>query len=330
MTAQKLTLACWDHDRAAAILDGRVKVRGADIASTVLPTSKLYPIAANEARFDITEMSVSTYILQLSKSETPYTAIPVFLSRAFRHNGFFARTGAGIETPADLAGRRVGVPEYQMTAGLWMRGIMSDEYDVDLSGIHWRTGALDAAVRKERLALALPPEIVVEPIADGETLQNLLLAGDIDAILAPAPPRAFREGDPRIFRLFPDFETAERAYYEKTGFFPIMHLVAVRRSATELNPDLPRALYDAFSEAKALAVDRILQVWQGSANRLTLPWLGATMERTLKTMGEDYWSYGFSANKAELKAICRYSAEQHLSARCVTAEEMFHASVLNT
>jgi 4,5-dihydroxyphthalate decarboxylase len=325
-----LTLATWDHDRALPIHDGTIPVPGVTIDATILPTSKLFPIAAQEARFDVTEMSLSTYILQLSQGTTPYTAIPVFLSRAFRHNGFFARQGSGITSPADLAGRVVGVPEYQMTAGLWMRGILQDEYGVDLSSIRWRTGALDEGVRRERLALSLPPGMVVDPIEDGETLQDLLLDGRIDAVLAPKPPAAFLAGDPRIVRLVPDPETAEADYYRRTGFFPIMHIVAVRQSLIDANPGLAMALFDAFLAAKRLAVARLHDVWLGSANRMTLPWMGAGLERTLAVMGDDYWSYGYAANRDELAAICRYSSEQYLAARAVRPEELFHPSVLAT
>jgi 4,5-dihydroxyphthalate decarboxylase len=326
----KVSLATWDHDRVAALHDGRVGVDGLEIESHILPTTKLFPIAVQEARFDITELSVSSYALQVSRGDSAYTAIPAFVSRAFRHGGFFGRAGSGVESPAELAGRRVGVPEYQMTAALWMRGILADEYGVDPAKIHWRTGALDEGVRKERLELALPPGMVVEPIVEGETLQDLLLAGEIDGLLAPKPPAAFLDGDPRIVRLLLDYEAAERDYFQRTGFFPIMHLIAVRKSLVADNPWLPRALLDAFTEARDIALARLRDVWLGSANRLSLPWLGPMMERTLATMGPDYWPYGFAANRAELAAVCRYSRAQHLAARDVTPEEMFHPSVLES
>ena len=182
--ALTVSLATWDHDRVAAIHDGRVGVPGVEIEGHILPTSQLFPIAVQEARFDITELSISSHLLQVSRGTSAYTAIPAFVSRAFRHGGFFARAGSGITGPAGLAGRTVGVPEYQMTAALWMRGILADDYGVDLASIRWRTGALDEGVRRERLELDLPPGMVVEPIAAGETLQELLLAGSIDALLA--------------------------------------------------------------------------------------------------------------------------------------------------
>lgn len=326
----RVSLATWDHDRVAALHDGRVAVPGLEIDRHVLPTSQLFPIAVQEARFDVTELSVSSHVLQVSRGTGAYTAIPAFVSRAFRHGGFFGRAGSGVDGPADLAGRAVGVPEYQMTAALWMRGILADDYGVDPATIRWRTGALDAGVRRERLELDLPPGLAVEPVAEGETLQDLLLAGEIDGLLAPKPPAAFLDGDPAIRRLVPDYEQVERDYHARTGFFPIMHLIAVRKSLVAANPWLPRALLDAFTAARDLALARLREVWLGSANRLSLPWLGASMERTLAAMGPDYWPYGFAANRAELAAICRYSRAQHLAARDVTPEELFDPSVLDS
>ncbi|MDU8911924.1 PhnD/SsuA/transferrin family substrate-binding protein [Aestuariicoccus sp. MJ-SS9] len=322
-----LTLATWDHDRVMPLHDGRVTVPGVTFESHILPTGKLFPLAVQEAKFDITELSVSSYVLQVSRGDSAYTAIPAFVSRAFRHSGFFARQGSEIETLADLAGKRVGVPEYQMTAALWMRGLLADEYGVDPAGIHWRTGALDQGVRHERLALELPEGMVVEPIADGETLQELLLDARIDGLLAPNPPKTFLAGDPRIRRIIPDFGAAERAYHAKTGYFPIMHLIAVRKSLVAQNPDLPAALLSAFTEARDIALNRLREVWLGSANRLSLPWLNEAMEATIGSMGTDYWPYGFDANRAELDTICRYSVEQYLAARRVAPEELFPESV---
>jgi len=329
-TSIALGLATWDHDRVMPLHDGRVTLPGIALNSVIEPTSKLFPLAVTTAPHDVTEMSISSYILQVSRGVGEYTAIPAFVSRAFRHSGFFARRGSGIKTPADFAGRRIGVPEYQMTAALWMRGILSDEYGVDPRTIHWRTGALDAGVRRERLELALPKDMRVDPIEDGETLQSLLLAEEIDGMLAPKPPSAFLDGDDRLERLFPDFVAAEQSYHAKTGFFPIMHLIGIRKSLVAENPELPRLLYDGFVAARDMAIQRLHDVWLGNANRLSLPWLNASMESTLASLGKDYWSYGFSANRSELEAVCRYSIEQYLAERHVFPEELFPAAMLET
>jgi 4,5-dihydroxyphthalate decarboxylase len=322
-----LSFATWDHDRTMPLHDGRVTIPGVAIESHVEPTSTLFPLAVQEARYDVTELSISSYLLQVARGDCAYTAVPAFISRAFRHSGFFVRRGGPIAAPADFAGRRVGVPEYQMTAALWMRGLLSDEYGVACESIRWRTGALDAGVRRERLPLAFPEGMIVSPIEEGQTLQDLLLAGDLDALLAPKPPSAFLEGDPRIVRLFPDFEAAERDYHARTGFFPIMHLLAVRKTIVEQNPWLPAALYQASLEARDLAIQRLQEVWLGNSNRLSLPWLNATMERTRASLGPDYWRYGLVQNREEIVAVCRYSVEQHLAPRHVDVEELFHPSV---
>jgi 4,5-dihydroxyphthalate decarboxylase len=326
----ELTLGTWDHDRVMALHNGRIGVPNVTLKGEIHPTAKLFPWAVQDAKFDITEMSVSSYILQLSRGGSDYTAIPAFVSRAFRHSGFFARAGSGIKSPADFGGRRIGVPEYQMTAAVWMRGILADEYGVDCDTIHWRTGALDGGVRRERLELELPQGMQVGPITEGDSLQAMLLRGEIDGLLAPKPPQAFLAGNPDLIRLVPDFEKAEQDYHRKTGFFPIMHLIGVRKSIADENPALVRDLYEGFVAARDAAMDRLRSVWLGNANRLSLPWLGASMERTLTTLGPDYWSYGFAANRTEIETICRYSVEQHLAKSLVEPKALFHPAVLDT
>lgn len=325
-----LSLASWDHDRILPLHDGRVKVAGVALECIVKPTSELFPLAVTTAPYDITEMSISSYVLQMSRGEGAYIAIPAFVSRAFRHSGFFARAGSGVTSPADFAGRRIGVPEYQMTAALWMRGLLSDDYGVAAAAIDWRTGALDGGIRRERVDLDLPDGMVVEPIKDGDSLQDLLLRGEIDGLLAPKPPTGFLQGNPAFVRLFPDFETAEAAYHRRTGFFPIMHVIGIRKSIAAAHPWLPKALYDAFVAARDLAIARLHAVWLGNANRLSLPWLGATMERTLAVLGRDYWPYGCAANRAELEAICRYCVEQHIARVRIDVDDLFHPSVRET
>lgn len=325
-----ISVASWDHDRALPVLSGEVPVPGYTVQPHIMPTTQLFPIAVQEARFDVTELSLSSHIMQVAQGTNAYLAVPVYLARAFRHNGFYRRAGSGIDTLADLAGRTVGIPEYQMTAGLWMRGLLSEEFGVPATAIRWRTGALDKGIRHERLALQPSQDLSITPIRDGETLQDLLLAGEVDALLAPNPPAAFLAGDPRIERILPDFETVEQDYHRRTGFFPIMHVLAVRRTLCDLHPDLPGSLYGAFSVARDRALSRLVDVWLGSANRLSLPWLNATLERTRATMGADYWPYGFGGARAELAAACRYSTEQQLAPRLVAPEELFHPSVLDT
>ncbi len=318
-----ITLATWDHDRAQAILDGRVGIKGCALNCSSYPTTTLFPLAVNEAKYDITEMSLSSYIMQVSSKTSKYTAIPVFLSRAFRHSGFYVREGSGIKIPKDLEGRTVGVPEYQMTAALWLRGILASEYGINLSTIKYRTGGLNGGFRIERLPLDLPSGFVVKPINKGENLNDLLLSGELDALFSPVAPRSFIAGDPKIERLFANFGDVERTYYKKTGFFPIMHTIGIRTELLNKHPWLAQAAFEAFVKARDIAINRLNDIWLGSANRISLPWMHETMEMTRDIMGEDYWSYGIKANWTQIDWMCQQSVDQYLAKTRLQPEELF-------
>jgi 4,5-dihydroxyphthalate decarboxylase len=213
-----------------------------------------------------------------------------------------------------------------MTAIVWMRGFLQDEYGVDFSTIHYRTGSVNATGLKERLPLDLPATLDVQPAPVDRSLNDLLLAGELDAIYTPATPKAFDDGDPRIKTLFADPVAEEKAYFRKTGFFPIMHIVAIRKSLVEEHPWLPANVFKAFVEAKKIALAYMDDIALGTGNRSSLPWFRPQWEETKCLMGEDIWSYGLRENRAEVEAICRYSHEQHLSANRLTLEEMFEPS----
>jgi 4,5-dihydroxyphthalate decarboxylase len=319
-----LSLACWDYDRVKAILDGRVAVDGFALKPTVMTPTDIFARAFTEAPFDVSELSLSSYMLQVARGACAYVAIPVFVSRAFRHGGVFVRADRGIRKPKDLEGRLVGVPEYQMTMAMWVRGILQDEYGVDFREIRWRTGGLAEPGRKERLALALPAAMDVRPIGAADTLDGLLVAGKLDAVVAPATPPSFAAGDTRVARLFADPAAAERAYYRKTGMFPIMHVIGLRRVIAEENPTLPAALFRAFVAARDMALRELQETAEASANRVTLPWFAAEWEATRALMGGRIWPYGVADNVKELETACRYSAEQGLAQRRLAVAELFH------
>ncbi len=325
----KISLACWDYDRALPILDGRVPVEGFDVAPTTAPPGTLFPLAVGDAPYDVTELSFASYLIQLSRGECAYVGIPVFLSRAFRHGGVYVRADSGIKTPKDLEGRVVGVPEYAMTLAVWVRGILADQYEVDAARLKYRTGGLNAPGRVERLRLDLPSEIDLQPLPETQSLNDAILAGDLQAVIAPAPPRAFAEGDARIKRLIENVRDAEQAYYRSTGIFPIMHIVGVRRTLAEAHPDLPGAVYDAFLAARRMAMDRVRAVAEGSANREMSPWYADAYDDAVRLMGADFWPYGLDANQKDLAAFCRYCADQHLTARAVDVGELFHLSTMS-
>ena len=323
MAGPKLTLACWDYDRTRALLEGRVGVAGWRIDAKAQPPEETFPRAVADAPFDVSELSLSSYLMQVSRGEGAYIAIPAFVSRAFHHGAIYVRTKRGIETPKDLEGRLVGVPEYQMTMALWVRGILGDEYGVDFRKIRYRTGGANKPGRKERLALELPEDMDVAPIPEGSTLNELLLAGELDAVIAPTPPDGFTAGDKAVRRLFADPAAEERAYYARTGLFPIMHVIGVRRTLADEHPGLAADLFRAFVEARNLAMREHDLTARSSANRMMLPWFADQWEATKDLMGDDFWPYGVAENRAELEAICRYSHEQNLGRKRLSVEALF-------
>jgi 4,5-dihydroxyphthalate decarboxylase len=323
-----LTVACAPYDRTRALFDGRVTLPGLRLVPVPIHSEQSFPRAFGRAEFDVTELSLSSHLLQLSRGESQYVALPAFVSRAFRHGCIYLRADAGITEPRHLAGRRVGIPEYQMTLGLWLRGILADDHDVEVNGIAWRTAGTNGAGRRERLPLELPPGMDVQPIAG--TLNEALLASEIDAILSPTEPAGFAAGDPRITRLFPDPRNAAMAWHRRTGFHPIMHLIGVRRDILATEPGLARRLYDAFLEAKRLALDEIEADLRHSSLTRMLPFHAEEWAATKALLGADPWTYGIAANRAELEAICRWSHAQHLSRRRLAVAEVFAEDTLDS
>jgi len=325
-----LTLACGDYDRARPILDGRVQVEGARIAAVKLPSEQTFPRAVTRAEFDVTELSLASQIVQVARGEAAYVALPVPIARAFRHGCIYLRADAGIATPRDLDGKRVGIPEYGMTMGLWLRGILAESHDVAVNGIAWRTAGTNVAGRKERLALDLPAGMDVRPLGEGATLNAALLAGELDAILSPTPPAAFAAGDPRVARLFPDPRAAAEAWHRATGFFPTMHLIGIRRDVLDRAPHLARALFDAFAEAKRIAEAEWEAALASSSPATFFPFLAEEWAAMRALLGADPWRYGFGANRTEWDAVCRFAAAQHLTRRRLAPEEVFAAATLAT
>ena len=325
-----LTLACGDYDRARPILDGRVQVEGARIAAVKLPSEQTFPRAVTRAEFDVTELSLASQIVQVARGEAAYVALPVPIARAFRHGCIYLRADAGIATPRDLDGKRVGIPEYGMTMGLWLRGILAESHDVAVNGIAWRTAGTNVAGRKERLALDLPAGMDVRPLGEGATLNAALLAGELDAILSPTPPAAFAAGDPRVARLFPDPRAAAEAWHRATGFFPTMHLIGIRRDVLDRAPHLARALFDAFAEAKRIAEAEWEAALASSSPATFFPFLAEEWAAMRALLGADPWRYGFGANRTEWDAVCRFAAAQHLTRRRLAPEVVFAAATLAT
>lgn len=321
-----LSLACTQTDRAAPILDGRVSIDGCEVIPLPGVTQTIFQQVLDDHAFDIAEMSMSSQLVQVDRGAQDYVAIPIFLSRAFRHSSIYINTKSGIQRPEDLAGKTVGVQQFQQTIGLWVRGILADEHGVKSSDVQWRNGGLEAPGGGERLKLDLPDSISLSPIPQGQTLNGMLAKGDLDAIIATKPPSSFAKGDPNVARLFPDYVTAENAYYARTGSFPIMHCVVIRRSLVDRHPWLPAEVFKAFVRAKQVAYDELNQV---NILRLTLPWVAERAADARELMGSNFWKYGFAESRAEIEMMLRYAEADGLTSRRFDAEEVFDPSTLS-
>ncbi|UCH75084.1 MAG: ABC transporter substrate-binding protein [Rhodospirillales bacterium] len=326
MTDRTLTLACVATDRSRPILDGRVTVPGVTFAAEPGEPEAIFRTALREHAFDVTELSMSSHITVTARGDAHYVGVPVFLSRAFRHSGIYVRTDRGIDRPEDLKGRTIGLPEYQQTAALWVRGILRDLHGVGVRDVRWRIGGVEQTGQGERIRLDLPGDIDVEPIGPDETLNGLLADGAIDAIISPRPPSSLADPDVPVARLFADYRAAEIAYHKQTGFFPIMHCLALRRALADEQPDLPGKLFRAFAAARDLALAELGLI---NVLRVSLPWVAAALAETQQVMGPDIWPYGFRRNRDEIAAMTRYAHEDGLTDRRLEPESLFHPSTLD-
>lgn len=327
MSTTRLSAAFWRYDRTQGLLDGRVQPEGFELDCKVLRPEEAFALAFGSAPFDITEVSFSNTLTTLSKGAFPYWLIPVFPSRSFRHGALFVRTDRGIDGPADLAGKRVGLQEYDMTAAVVLRGILRDAYGLDTYSIDWCVGESERTKSLDFPLENRPARLHMEILSPDRSLEQRLLAGELDAIVSLREPAAVRSGDGRVRRMFAQPEEAERDWFGRTRLFPIMHAVGVKKSLVDRHPGLPVALYQAFCLAKDLALAE-LEVIQ--APKVTLPWINAELRRTRDLMGEDFWPYGIVANRHVLETQMRWSREDGLQARALTLEELFAPGLLGT
>jgi 4,5-dihydroxyphthalate decarboxylase len=326
MVRLAITLAGGDCDRTRALADGRVEIEGVDLTMLTLSPEETFFRMVRFEEFDVAELSLSTFVLTLQQG-APFVAIPVYPSRAFRHNGIYVHSGAGIESPEHLAGRCVGVAEYQLTANVWIRGILSDFHNVPVNSVRYITGGLHQPGREEKVAIPLLPEgVEVVPCPDGRTLSEMLVSGEIDALYTPRVPRPFLERDPRVRRLFPKVREVEESYYQQTRIFPIMHIIAIRREVYQRNRWLARSLAKAFAEARDLAFRGLDET---ASLPLVLPWAYEEIGRVQALMGEDYWSYGLNdVNELALSTFLRYAREQGLAEDEIKPRDLFAPETL--
>lgn len=320
MPALKLTLACWDYDRTRPLIDGLVKPEGIDLDVKVLRPRQMFPRMLEDKEFHASELSLASYAALMGRGECPFFAIPVAVSKFFRHSCIYVRKDAGIKTPQDLKGKRVGTTQYSSTAVTYMRGMLQDEYGVKAHDMHWFMGGLTAPTEKPLIPLELPPEVKLEFLPDGETLEQMMIKGRLDALLSIYIPTLFRDGWPNITRLFGNFKSVEIDYYQKTRIFPVMHTIALREDVMRDHPWAARSLYDAFCKARDIALEGL---WDTDALRLALPFLMDHVEENWRVFGKDYWAYGLDANRPALEAVGRYVHEQGFSPRLVTADEIW-------
>ena len=325
MSKLRLSVAVGNYDRVRPLMDGAVRIDGVDPIFMNLPPEEIFFRALRHAEFDICELSLSSFTVKTAQGGGPYVGVPAFVSRMFRHTSIWVRTDR-IKRPEDLKGKRVGLPEYQLTANVWARAVLEEDYGVKPSDIHWIRGGIEDSDRPEKITISVPKDVRLDNAPAGKSISRLLADGEIDGFIAPRPPSLPRN-TPNVGWLFPDPAATASDYFKRTGIFPIMHLVGVRRTLVEQHPWLPGAVFKAFSQAKDKAVDMLADP---SASKATLPFLEERVAQARALMSDDFWPYGFEANRKTLEAFLRHHHAQGLSSRLVKPEELFHTGTLES
>ncbi|WP_238380980.1 ABC transporter substrate-binding protein [Alkalilacustris brevis] len=322
----QLSLAIGDYDRARPLLDGDVRMDGVEIVPLKLDPEEIFFRAFRHAEFDICELSLSSFSVKTAAGDCPYVGVPVFPSRMFRHTSVYIRTDRGIESPADLTGRRVGLAEYQLTANVWARGFLQDDFGVSAEDVTWVRGGIEAPGRIEKIAVKLPEGVKLEDAPEGETLSGMLARGEIDALIGPRMPSCFGP-EHNVGWLFPDPRAAAIDYFQRTRIFPIMHILGIRRELVTAHPWLPATALKAFVQAKAVNAAHLADT---ATTKVTLPFLEEQILEAQRLMGDDYWSYGFHENRHVIEEFLRLHHEQGLSPRRLKPEELFHPTTFET
>jgi 4,5-dihydroxyphthalate decarboxylase len=326
MSDLRLTLAIGDYEHTRDLAMGRVRPQGIDLTVLNFNVEQTHFRFFKKLEWEVSELSMGMYTSAFSEGDRRIIAIPVFPSRVFRQSAIYVRSDGPVRKPEDLAGKRVGVPKLSQTATIYVRGYLSATVGIPLAKIKWFRGGVNDPGRVETGTLRVPPDVELTWVQD-RTLTDMLLVGDLDALISARPPRAFLAGDPRIRRLFHDCPAAEKAYFEATGIFPIMHTVALRRDAYEANRWIARNLLTAFTEAKERSVARILDL---TAANIPLPWAPELTEqaRSLLFKGGEYWPYGVEPNRRTLEAFLQFAFEQGVCHRLLRPEEIFAEETL--
>jgi 4,5-dihydroxyphthalate decarboxylase len=324
MRTLQLTLACEDYDRTRPVKDGRIKLEGIDLNYLVMSVEEIFWRMMKYEEFDASELSMGAFLTAAARGRRPFVAIPVFPSRTFRHRCIFINAASGIQRPEDLRGKRMGVPEYSMTAAIWLRGLFEHEYGVAPGDIHWIQAGEEHPGRKDRVDFEMPAGVRLESRPD-TTLNAMISSGEIDAMMSPRMPTCFLEGAPQVHRLFPNFRQAEMDYFAKTGLFPIMHLIVIKRTIYEKDPWVAQTLYKGFCAAKDLCMK---ELYDTNILRVSLPWTSAEYEDTRDLMTTDYWPYGLAPNRSNLETLHGYMLEQGLIKQTLNLDELFARETL--
>jgi 4,5-dihydroxyphthalate decarboxylase len=320
-----LTVGCGDYDRTHALQTGAVEAEGIKLNYIPLQSEEVFWRMGHHREFDASEMSLSNHITMVSRGNSPFVGVPVFPSRFFRHSSIFFNVDSGIKEPKDFKGKQIGAPEYAITAAVWIRGMLHDDFGVRTQDVKWFIGGQEDPGRKERLKLQLPPDIQVQSIPEDKTLNGMLESGELDGLISARIPSCFAKGSPKIRRLFPNYKDVEIDYYKRTKIFPIMHVLVIRREVYERNPWVARSLYKAFCEAK----ERAIQTMHiSNSHACTLPWLSWEREQLKEIFGPDWWPYGIESNRHVIETLIRYMGEQGLLSKPVSVEDIFAPNML--
>jgi 4,5-dihydroxyphthalate decarboxylase len=333
MNATPLKIAFWNYDRTRALADGTVKIEGADASfHTARIVTEIFERMIRGREFDVSEMGLTYFLRTMECAEPPFLAIPVFPNRAFRHSAIYINQASGIRHPKDLAGKTIGeLALYGHDAGVMPKGILSDEYGVTPDQSRWIIGGIDFPLKPiDFVAQPHPAGVDVTWAAPDDDLGKKLEAGEIDALISADVPKCVLEKSPRVGRLFEDYQAVERAYFQRTGIFPIMHTVVVRRELAASHPEIVRAVYEGFGAAKHVATEQYTQGMTFNNMAVMLPWLTKLIEDDRSLLGADWWPYGMAANRKAVDAVLRYHHEQGLTQRRFTCEDIFVPGLLAT
>jgi 4,5-dihydroxyphthalate decarboxylase len=326
MNKLPLTAALADYDHVRDLTLGRVQPEGIALTVLTLPVEEIFYRFLVYKEWEVSEVSFAKYVSLRAQGDDSIAALPIFPSRMFRQSSLFVRRDGAIKKIADLKGARVGIPEWAQTAAVYSRGFLAHEYGIELASIRWVQAGVNQPGRIEKVDLKLPKGVKIERIAD-RSLNEMLLSGAIDAVFAARPPAAFSEGNRKIKRFFDDYQKVESDYYKKTGIFPIMHAVALRRDVLDKNPWVARNLFKAFDEARRRSLERVLDA---TVTMFPVPWGCEYARRGVELFGEDYFPYGIEPNRKTLEAFLSYAHEQGVCKRPLTVDELFPKQMSST